>query len=255
MIQKTSAQSGQMISIVVACFNAVGAIEKTLTSIISQDYPYKEIVLIDGKSVDGTWSVVQKYRDQISFAISERDEGIPDAYNKGIAGAKGDWIYFLNADDVFADDNILSEIFSTQLNFKDIDVLTGSVLSTDGRLFNGRFSWWLLIKNTVHHQAIFYRAKFLKSHPFNSSYRTYGHDHEHNLWIWKRKIRVQYLNRVVAIWARGGVSDIPTWKTYKEEFKVRRNTVGIFAYLFNAFTLLRFVLKYARSKLVLTQNG
>ena len=66
---------------------------------------------------------------------------------------------------------------------------------------------------------------------------------------------MQYLNRVVAIWARGGVSDIPTWKTYKEEFKVRRNTVGIFAYPFNAFTLLRFILKYTRSKLTLTQNG
>jgi len=243
MTNVTQFQPAPVVSIIVAVYNGAQVIEKTLTNIISQEYPHKEIIVIDGKSSDQTWDIVQKFSDHIAYSISEKDKGIPDAYNKGISAAKGDWIFFLNADDIFANDQVLSTIFSSQAHDNNIEVLAGSVLSTDGRLFNGRFNWKLLIKNTVHHQAIFYRSKFLRLNRYNTSYRSYGQDHEHNLLIWKHRIRVKYLDCVVANWARGGISDIASWKNYTEEFRVRKNAFGLLGYPFNIFTFLRFFLK------------
>ena len=90
-----------LVSIIVAVRNAQTTLERTLVSALSQTYPNKEIVLIDGASTDGTMEIVKKYSDRLAVIISERDRGIADAYNKGIARSSGEWVYFLNADDVF----------------------------------------------------------------------------------------------------------------------------------------------------------
>ena len=230
-----------LVSIVVAVFNAETSVRKTLTSILSQRFEQYELIVIDGKSTDGTWDAIEVFSPKISYKISEVDRGIADAYNKGIAAAKGEWIYFLNADDVFARDDVLSNIFVEGRIRPETDVVAGSVVSEDGRVFDGRFNWRLLIRNQVHHQAIFYRSRFLRSLPYNPDYRSYGHDHEHNLLIWRRHVPVEYRNVVVALWARGGISDKANWKQYREEFKVRRNAVGALAYPFNIFSLLRFI--------------
>lgn len=235
-----------LISIVIAIYNAEASIRKTLLSALSQTYDRVELIVIDGKSTDGTWRIVEEFSDSIAFKLSEKDRGIADAYNKGINAAKGDWIYFLNADDVFASNDVLSTIFRDRKIDSETNVLAGSVVSTDGRVFNGRFDWRLLIRNQVHHQAIFYRARFLRSFLYNADYRSYGHDHEHNIFIWRRREPVEYLETVVAIWARGGLSDTANWKQYREEFRIRRNSVGAYGLPFNIFTLLRFCAKRLR---------
>ena len=99
------------------------------------------------------------------------------------------------------------------------------------------------MKNMVHHQAIFYRGTLLRSLRYNDAYRRYGHDHEHNLRLWKMKARVAYIDRTIALWNSGGISDNANWEDYKEEFKVRRNVVGGSALLWDVFTLARFVFK------------
>jgi glycosyltransferase involved in cell wall biosynthesis len=231
---------------VIAIYNAESSIRKTLLSALEQTYEKVEIIVIDGKSVDGTWRIIEEFSESIAFKISEKDRGIADAYNKGITAAKGEWIYFLNADDVFADKNVLSTVFSDRQIRPETNIIAGSVLSTDGRLFDGRFDWRLLIRNQVHHQAIFYRSRFLKHFPYNVDYRSYGHDHEHNIHVWRRREPVEYLGIVVAIWARGGISDKANWKQYREEFRVRRNSVGAYGWPFNIFTVLRFGAKRLR---------
>lgn len=239
---------GPLVSVIIAIYNAESAIRKTLLSVIGQTYNRVEIIVIDGKSVDGTWGIVEEFSDSIAFKISEKDRGIADAYNKGIKAAKGEWIYFLNADDVFADKDVLLKIFAHRQIPPHINILAGSVLSTDGRVFDGKFDWRLLIRNQVHHQAIFYRSGFLRDLPYNADYRSYGHDHEHNLLIWHRREPVEYLKIVVAIWARGGISDKANWTQYREEFRVRRNSVGAVGWPFNVFTLLRFWAKRLRQR-------
>ena len=235
-----------IVSIVVAAYNAEAGIRKTIDSILSQSFRGYEIVVVDGMSTDKTWNIIQEYSDRISHKRSEKDRGIADAYNKGISASRGKWIYFLNADDVFSDNDVLAKVFASCGGYGDEEILVGTVVATDGRLFDGRFGWRLLIRNQVHHQAIFYPSSLLKSLPYNANYRNYGHDHEHNILIWRRKYAVRYLPIVIALWARGGISDKANWKQYREEFKVRRNAVGLYGYPFNIFSVMRFVGKRIR---------
>lgn len=88
-----------VISIVTICYNSASGIEETICSVLSQDYPHKDYVIIDGGSTDGTQEIVEKYRAQLGYFKSEPDEGISDAFNKGVAAAKGDLIVMINSDD------------------------------------------------------------------------------------------------------------------------------------------------------------
>ena len=99
------------ISIVTAVYNGNNTIEETIRSVISQTYDNFEYIVIDGSSSDGTIEKLMQYDDQIDYWISEPDKGVYDALNKGIDLARGEWIYFLGADDVLVDSNVLKRIF------------------------------------------------------------------------------------------------------------------------------------------------
>ncbi len=98
------------ISIITVCYNAADTIEKTILSVINQTYEHIEYIIIDGASTDGTVDMVRKYRDKISYFISESDNGIYDAMNKGITMATGEWINFMNAGDCFYDERVLDRL-------------------------------------------------------------------------------------------------------------------------------------------------
>ena len=100
------------ISVVTVCFNAEKTIEDTIRSVLNQDFGGIEHIVIDGASTDGTKAVINKYESCIASSLSEPDEGIYDAMNKGIRLATGDVIGFLNADDIFADSGVLSRVAS-----------------------------------------------------------------------------------------------------------------------------------------------
>ena len=87
------------ITIITVSFNSASTIEKTIKSVIEQDYLNKEYVIIDGGSADGTQDIVLKYKQHIDYFVSERDNGISDAFNKGISIATGELIVLINSDD------------------------------------------------------------------------------------------------------------------------------------------------------------
>ena len=89
------------ISIITVVKNSETNIEKTILSVLEQKYENLDYIVIDGGSTDKTLNVLKKYKDKISVLISENDNGIWDAMNKGIQQAKGDIIGFLNADDIY----------------------------------------------------------------------------------------------------------------------------------------------------------
>ena len=90
------------ISIVTVCYNSKSHLEEAIKSVIGQSYPNKEYIVIDGGSTDGTLDIINKYRDKIDYFVSEKDNGISDAFNKGIKVATGDIIGICNADDQLA---------------------------------------------------------------------------------------------------------------------------------------------------------
>ena len=86
-------------SIITVVYNNVRDIEHTLKSVVNQSYDHIEYIVIDGQSTDGTLEIIQKYRDKITVLLSEKDKGIYDAMNKGLALATGDYVLFLNSGD------------------------------------------------------------------------------------------------------------------------------------------------------------
>ena len=108
------------ISVITVSLNSIKTIEHTIRSVICQDYPMTEYIIVDGGSSDGTVDIIKKYDDSISYWISETDNGIYEAMNKGIRVATGDYVLFLNSDDYFIDSGVLSRISEYLLNEKEI---------------------------------------------------------------------------------------------------------------------------------------
>ena len=97
-------------SIVTVSYNAVATIESTILSVINQTYSNVEYIIIDGGSTDGTVDIIKKYQDKISYWISEPDQGIYDAMNKGLKIASGEWINFMNSGDSFVHTEVLENL-------------------------------------------------------------------------------------------------------------------------------------------------
>jgi len=102
-----------VLSIITVCFNAEKFIESTIQSVLSQTYPHIEYIIVDGASKDNTMGVIEKYRSRIATVVSEKDKGLYDAMNKGMQLATGDYLLFLNADDVLADKAVVDKMFAT----------------------------------------------------------------------------------------------------------------------------------------------
>ena len=117
---------GGLISVITACYNSASTIERALQSVANQDWPHVEHILIDGASTDGTMAVIERFRSRLACVVSEPDDGIYDAMNKGLARATGDVVCFLNADDQYVSDKVLS-IVANQMHANQLDALMGDV--------------------------------------------------------------------------------------------------------------------------------
>jgi glycosyltransferase involved in cell wall biosynthesis len=116
------------ISIVMPSYNQAQFIEKSILSILNQNYPNTELIIIDGGSNDGTIEKIKKYEDKIKFWISEKDQGQSDALNKGFAGCTGDIYGWLNSDDVYLP-NTFKNIASIFSKNKDKKIVFGDWLN------------------------------------------------------------------------------------------------------------------------------
>ena len=113
------------IDIITVVFNAKAELERTLSSVFSQNYANLNLIVIDGGSNDGTQEFIKNNSDKIKFWISESDNGIYDAMNKGLNHATGDYVWFINAGDEIYSKNTLSEIFYNEEKF---DAYYGDVM-------------------------------------------------------------------------------------------------------------------------------
>ncbi|MFV0330048.1 MAG: glycosyltransferase family 2 protein [Dysgonomonas sp.] len=99
------------LSIITINLNDKGGLQKTIESIVSQTFTDYEFIIIDGKSTDGSVDIINQYKDNISYWVSEKDSGIYNAMNKGISQAKGEYLYFLNSGDALYAKDVLERIF------------------------------------------------------------------------------------------------------------------------------------------------
>lgn len=115
------------ISIVTVCYNSADTLEDTIESVSRQECADIEHIIVDGGSTDGTQDLVARYNGRIKQFVSEPDEGIYDAMNKGIQMAEGDIVGFLNADDMYADESVISDV-ATALEAGDVDGVYGDLV-------------------------------------------------------------------------------------------------------------------------------
>jgi glycosyltransferase involved in cell wall biosynthesis len=150
-----------VLSIITVVYNGEKFLERTIESIISQTFFDYEYIIIDGGSTDKTLEIIKKYENKIDYWISERDNGIYDAMNKGIKIAKGKWLNFMNSSDVFYHNNTLKSIFSSTLNLDKIQLIYSDWYICDSLLapnvLREKISSWE--KGNILHQSIIYQKK------------------------------------------------------------------------------------------------
>ena len=196
------------LSIVTVSYNTRDCIEKTIQSIITQTYSNIEYLIIDGGSTDGTQQIVEQYSSHITYFVSERDKGLYDGMNKGISAATGDYLLFMNADDVFADNKVLETVAHFIENNPDADVVYGN---SEQVLEYGTYEVkpkvaYMNNKMAISHQASFVKLSLLRSHPFDLKYR-YAADFEQLSSFYLAGHKFLYLDLLIArVEMKGGTT-------------------------------------------------
>lgn len=217
------------VSIITITYNSAETIEDTIQSVLSQDYKDIEYIIVDGASKDGTLEIIDRYKSSVSKFVSERDKGIYDAMNKGVAMATGDVIGILNSDDFYADAHVISDIVKTiqQANsdgcYADLvyvdRIATNKVIRSwkSGEYRHGDFlRGWM-----PPHPTFFVKRSVYEAHGNYSLQLRSAADYELMLrFIHKNRIRLSYLPRIITKMRAGGQSNVTLknrWRANKED--------------------------------------
>lgn len=200
-------------SIITVCFNSVETVEQTIQSVIGQNHKNIEYIIIDGGSTDGSVEVIKKYSSHIACYISEPDQGIYDAMNKGIARANGEVIGILNSDDIFFDNSTISKLASAFQTQK-TDVVYGDIIISAKNNMNKHIRKWiagkrksflwgwhpphpgLFIKNSVYKKCGIYNINYDVSADFDLMLRLFE----------VNKVSAYYLKEFIVNMRTGGES-------------------------------------------------
>jgi putative colanic acid biosynthesis glycosyltransferase len=211
------------ISVVTVNFNMADEIAGTLDSVLAQDYPDVESVVIDGASSDGSRAIIESYGARLGYWVSERDRNLYDGMNKGVAAATGDWIVFMNSGDRFAAPDVLSRIFSQPHD--DADALYGHHIRRYAeygidRLIPAETTDVLPYRMHCSHQALLMRREWLMAHPFQLD--ILSADYESILAAYAAGRRFKPVDCVVAATMAGGRSDVQRLRSLKDRMRLVR---------------------------------
>jgi glycosyltransferase involved in cell wall biosynthesis len=154
------------VSLIIVTYNAERFLQNCLDSIYRQTYPAINIIVIDGASTDSTVQILQQNSSRLYKWISEKDEGVYDAMNKGLKFAAGDWIYFLGADD-----ELLPEFSELMRELSDPNAIYYANVFAEGKKRAGYLNRYRFAKFGPYHQAMIYPKSVFDKYTFNTRYK------------------------------------------------------------------------------------
>ncbi|MDP4211270.1 MAG: glycosyltransferase family 2 protein [Bacteroidota bacterium] len=199
-----------VISIITIVFNGEKYLEQTIRSVLDQNYPHIQYIIIDGGSTDESVNIIKKYEKHIHYWVSEKDKGISDAFNKGIARATGDVIGIINADDWFeprAFERVAAQMDDADICFGDIQLWKNErkELIQKGNL------QLLSREMTIHHATVFVKREIYETYGgFDPQYRC-AMDYDLLLRFKVKNCRFSYAPYILSNMRWGGFSD-KFWK-------------------------------------------
>lgn len=216
-----------VISVVTVVYNGAAYLRQAIESVLGQNYPNLDYVIIDGGSTDGSLDIIDEYKNRLGYFISEPDQGISDAFNKGISAAKGELIGILNADDWYEPDT-LNKVAQAFLNGQ-ADIIHGNqqywttVHGNTERDYIFSAKQELLPKEmTINHPTCFVRKAVYEQHGTFRTDMKYAMDYELMLRFWLAGARFQYLNHTLANMRLAGASDQHWRMAYVESYRAKR---------------------------------
>lgn len=232
-----------LVSIITVTYNAEAFLEGTIQSVLSQTYPHIEYLIIDGASTDGTIDIIKKYASHISYWVSEADQGIYDAMNKGMAIAQGQYIWFMNAGDyIYASDTLeklmnaphpsRADIYYGETHYIDMEGHNLGLRSevTPMRLPKA-LSWKDIRKGlVVCHQAFIVKRKMAPNYDLEHPYSA---DIDWVIRCLKNAERVRNTQLILAIYRQGGYSRKFLMKSLSDRFKILQRHYGFLPNIWN----------------------
>ncbi|HMI02967.1 MAG TPA: glycosyltransferase family 2 protein [Pedobacter sp.] len=225
------------LSVITIVYNNVKDIERTMLSVLNQTYPNIEYIMIDGGSKDGTAEAIYKHKSRLAQFISEPDNGIYDAMNKGLALATGDYVLFMNSgDEIYAPETV-TEVFETAAS---ADIYYGET-----EMYNERweslgqrrhcapeiFNWKSFRYGmSISHQAIYVKRSLAQ--PFDLRYK-YSSDIDWIIRVAKNASSILNTHMYVAKYLVGGMSKKKHFASLRERFRIFSKYYGLIPNLIN----------------------
>lgn len=227
-----------LISVVLVTYNAEKFLQRCLDSIYGQQYPAIEIVVMDGGSTDGTVAILRNNTGKLAFWKSEKDGGIYDAMNKALDHVRGQWVYFIGADDTLtpAFSQMAEELSDPHA------IYYGSVLKA-GKKYLGKMAAYKQAKTGINHQAIIYPAGIFALRRYDTRYRISA-DHVFNMQCHSDKhYRFIFKDFDIAIFNDTGISSTQKDAVFEKE------KAGLILNHFGPAIYLRFLFKRLKERL------
>lgn len=235
------------ITVITVSYNVLSTIEKTILSVINQTYRNIEYIIIDGGSSDGTVDIIKKYEDKLAYWISEPDNGIYDAINKGIDKANGEWVATLNSGDTYLDNNVIDIIVENITDFKSsTDIFHGKIkmIYDNSRAIERtpQKAESLYRKMCLFHPTCFVRAELYKIRRYNIKYKI-ASDYDFLRWCLINNYKFHYIDSVIVNFAVGGISDTTIFNT--DAYHIWKNDFGYLkSYIYFLRDLIPKIFKY-----------
>jgi glycosyltransferase involved in cell wall biosynthesis len=219
------------LSVITIVYNNERDIERTMLSVLSQTYQQIEYVVVDGASTDSTLDIIKRYKNRIARLISEEDNGIYDAMNKGLKLATGDYVIFMNSGDEFYTNNTVEKVFASaddaDIYYGETEMINDQLQSLGQRRHKApeNFTWRSFNYGmSVSHQAIYIKRSLTE--PYDPKYQLSA-DIDWIIRAAKKAKKIVKVDGYVAKYLVGGMSKAKHRQSLAERFDIMKRYYGL----------------------------